>query len=120
MVDVILYTQYCSKMCQMVAARDHMLVCTDYKLELAKPDFKPSWVIELRQPDFFNEEHPANPFNVEHTLPWGGVPAYDILQLERNEGLDWDRDLNLLFAGMSQLLTVVLAEPRGETRKTKC
>lgn len=30
---------------------------------------------------------------------WGNVPAIDVLQLENNEGLSYDKDLRLLFAG---------------------
>lgn len=30
---------------------------------------------------------------------WGNVPAIDVLQLESNEGVDYGKQLNLLFAG---------------------
>ena len=30
---------------------------------------------------------------------WGNIPAYDILNLQENEGAAYDRDLNLCFAG---------------------
>ena len=30
---------------------------------------------------------------------WGNVPGYDVLQLEKNEGRDYDKDLSLCFGG---------------------
>lgn len=31
---------------------------------------------------------------------WGNMPALDILQLEKNEGADHEKELAVLFAGM--------------------
>jgi hypothetical protein len=31
---------------------------------------------------------------------WGNIPAYDVLQLELNEGKSYARDLRILFAGV--------------------
>lgn len=31
---------------------------------------------------------------------WGNTPAFDVLNLESNEGVDYNEQLNLLFAGM--------------------
>jgi hypothetical protein len=31
---------------------------------------------------------------------WGNIPAYDVLQLESNEGKNYARDLRILFAGV--------------------
>ena len=30
---------------------------------------------------------------------WGNVPAFDVLNLPKNEGADFDRDLDVCFAG---------------------
>lgn len=32
---------------------------------------------------------------------WGNMPAIDVVQLDANEGGEYDGDLHLLFAGMS-------------------
>lgn len=39
-----------------------------------------------------------NPFGGAKYL-WGNTPAIDVVNLERNEGLDFKDDLYLLFAG---------------------
>jgi hypothetical protein len=30
---------------------------------------------------------------------WGNTPSFDLLNLKNNEGLEYDKDMNLLFAG---------------------
>lgn len=32
---------------------------------------------------------------------WGNMPAFDVLKLGANEGIEYTADLRLLFAGMS-------------------
>lgn len=120
MVDILLYEQYCSTLCRRVAADDHHMTCRpDTTADIDTDELEPEWAKEDRDPDFLEDDPMTSPPYLR-TIPWGGLPAYDILQLERNEGLDWDQDLNLLFTGMSQQFTVVLAEPRGDAQKTKC
>lgn len=34
---------------------------------------------------------------------WGNTPAFDILQLETHEGVDYGGPINLLYAGMRAL-----------------
>lgn len=36
----------------------------------------------------------------DHYL-WGNVPAIDVLKLKENEGEDFEKEMNLLFAGES-------------------
>lgn len=33
---------------------------------------------------------------------WGNTPAIDVLRLDKNEGVDYDKELNVLFAGKSE------------------
>jgi hypothetical protein len=45
-----------------------------------------------------------NPFSAASAKKkylWGNVPAYEVLQLSSNEGADYNKDLRILFAGMS-------------------
>lgn len=62
----------------------------------------PRWEMEGREPTFIRDD-------VSHTLfggtkyLWGNVPAIDVLQLEKNEGFSYDKDLRLLFAGKLSL-----------------
>lgn len=42
---------------------------------------------------------PMQLFNDRKKYIWGNIPAYDVLQLERNEGEGYRGALDLLFAG---------------------
>lgn len=68
-----------------------------------KAAWRPSWVIEAREPAFIGvgEEGPFVDM-VSHGRQkylWGNVPAFDLLNLQQNEGVDFAKDLRLLFAG---------------------
>jgi hypothetical protein len=40
---------------------------------------------------------------------WGNVPAFDVLQLEKNEGADYSGPLRILFAGISLAAQTLVA-----------
>ena len=93
--------QYCSRNCQ----QDHWSVHkSDCKSPLMKETWKPSWVVEARQPAFIgsDEEGPSFVGSISYGKQkylWGNVPAVDLLNLQQNEGVDYAEDLRLLFAG---------------------
>jgi hypothetical protein len=33
---------------------------------------------------------------------WGNTPSFDLLKLKDNEGLEYDKDMNILFAGKNE------------------
>lgn len=83
-----------------------------------KATWKPSWAAEARKPVFIgDDDDKARPFDaVSHGRQkylWGNVPALDVLNLQQNEGVDFNGDLRLLFAGtycnfmFHQLLTPI-------------
>jgi len=64
-----------------------------------KDTWKPSWAIRVRKPTFIGGP-PFLPFGSKNKYLWGNMPAIDVLLLEANEGTQYERDLQLLFAGM--------------------
>ena len=96
----LIVVQYCSKDCQ----QDHWSVHkSDCRSPLMKDTWRPSWVVEARQPAFITSEM-EGPLvgSISHGRQkylWGNVPAIDLLNLQRNEGVDYAEDLRLLFAG---------------------
>lgn len=96
----LIVVQYCSKDCQ----QDHWSVHkSDCKSPLMKDTWRPSWVVEARQPAFITSEK-EGPLvgwtsHGRQKYLWGNVPAIDLLNLQRNEGVDYAEDLRLLFAG---------------------
>jgi len=70
-----------------------------------KDNWVPAWVIEKRTPGFLvppgsNQSSEGNTSGTNKYL-WGNMPAIDILNLHANEGMGYEQDLTLLFAGMS-------------------
>lgn len=57
----------------------------------------PRWVLENRAPTFTGNGS-REPFGGARFI-WGTIPARDFVRLEINEGLEYDKDLHLLFAG---------------------
>ena len=92
--------QYCSKDCQ----QDHWSVHkSDCKSPLMKDTWRPCWAVEARQPSFItNKKEGPLIDSISHGRKkylWGNVQAIDLLNLQRNEGVDYAEDLRLLFAG---------------------
>jgi hypothetical protein len=69
----------------------------DCKCPLAKPTWKPDWVLENRTPAFVGPGIGVQ-FGGKKYL-WGNIPAFDVLQLGSNEGENYKGPLRLLFAG---------------------
>ena len=94
-----LIVQYCGKSCQQTHWSTHKGDC---KSPLMKPTWRPSWVVEARRPAFINAVGNSFVDQLAHGRQkylWGNVPATDILNLQQNEGVDFTKDLRLLFAG---------------------
>lgn len=62
-----------------------------------KEDWVPKWSAEMRLPAFAAVRH-LMPFGGKKYL-YGNAPAFDCLKLEANEGLQYEQDIHLLFAG---------------------
>lgn len=68
-----------------------------------KAEWLPCWESERRMPAFANPQLASrqhNPFGAGKYL-WGNVPAIDVLNMAQNEGIDYTRDIAILFAGRS-------------------
>ncbi|ROW01851.1 hypothetical protein VMCG_05583 [Cytospora schulzeri] len=95
---------YCSKECQVSHWPVHKKDC---KSELLKSSWRPSWERERRSPAFLgNNLPPFMPFGRSKFL-WGNVPALDIINLPANEGVAYDKPMNLLFAASGDLRNVL-------------
>lgn len=109
LVDVTI-GQYCSKDCQQTHWSVHKGDC---KSPLMKATWRPSWIVEARQPAFISGGEDGATFDmVSHGRQkylWGNVPAFDLLDLQQNEGVDFAGDLRLLFAGGYSFLMLYLS-----------
>lgn len=91
--------QYCGTACQKVHWSEHKKAC---KSDLSKDNWRPQWDIDGRGPAWASGSAATNWHNTfgNNKYLWGNVPAVDVVQLKRNEGVDHGSDLSLLFAGM--------------------
>ncbi|KAF1812296.1 hypothetical protein P152DRAFT_487845 [Eremomyces bilateralis CBS 781.70] len=95
---------YCNQSCQRSHWSDHKKDC---KSPMMKPTWTPSWHIENRTPTFINNNaQPYTSFGGGKYL-WGNVPAIDVLALKNNEGLEYGKDLSLLFAASGDIRNVL-------------
>ncbi|KAL6789236.1 hypothetical protein J3E68DRAFT_444094 [Trichoderma sp. SZMC 28012] len=107
---------YCGSDCQKSHWALHKLDC---KSPLGKETWRPRWALENRDPIFIaNKNSWAQTFSGNKCL-WGNVPAIDVLQLESNEGVDYAKHLNLLFAASGDLRNVVKTIAQVPTSYTK-
>ncbi|ROT36821.1 hypothetical protein SODALDRAFT_298432 [Sodiomyces alkalinus F11] len=91
---------YCGPTCQRSHWASHKADC---KSNLRKETWQPNWALENRRPAFVG---PGQQFGGKKYL-WGNMPAFDVLNLESNEGVDYDGQLNLLFAASGDLRNLV-------------
>uniref|UniRef100_A0A8H7TNG3 MYND-type domain-containing protein n=1 Tax=Bionectria ochroleuca TaxID=29856 RepID=A0A8H7TNG3_BIOOC len=99
---------YCGSECQ----KEHWAIHKkDCKCAVMSETWKPAWTIEDRTPDFVQEVAKSFEFGGSKHF-WGNTPAIDVLRLDKNEGVDYDKKLNLLFAGKSEKALLRLHDSR--------
>ncbi|KAI1118712.1 hypothetical protein F5Y14DRAFT_461550 [Nemania sp. NC0429] len=99
-----LMVAYCSKPCQKAHWEAHRKDC---KSPFMNHSWEPRWVTENRTP-YFIDGPPHTPFGTPKYL-WGNVPAVDVVQLGRNEGVDFQGPLRLLFAASGDMRNAVFS-----------
>ncbi|KAI1632810.1 hypothetical protein F4809DRAFT_655868 [Biscogniauxia mediterranea] len=72
-----------------------------------KPKWVPQWEVEQRKPNFDYDNYHESGRNLERKSLWSLPPAIDILKLESNEGVNHEKDLDLLFTCDIDLNNVV-------------
>ena len=88
------FLQYCGADCQKTHWALHKIDCKSF---LGKETWQPDWALEHRTPAFVRGGIGVH-FGTKK-FPWGNIPALDVLQLDSNEGSDYEGELHLLFAG---------------------
>ena len=77
-------------------------------MPLNKATWKPRWQLQKRAPDFLPWLGNLLPSPIYEENQggrkrfWANLPAFDILQLHRNEGGTHAEDLKIMFAGTCQ------------------
>ncbi|KAI0849407.1 hypothetical protein F5Y00DRAFT_269392 [Daldinia vernicosa] len=97
-----LLVPYCSKDCQAAHWPIHRKDCRSMN------SWQPSWVKEGRIPTFLSSIPKHVPYG-PNKYPWGNVPAFDVIQLKHNEGVDFQNPLNLLFPASGDMRNVILS-----------
>ena len=90
---------YCSNPCSKAHWRTHKKDCENVT---RGEKWQPRWVSERRTPIFFLPNalnHLDLPVGESERNIWGAIPAFDILQINENEGKFFQGDLRLCFAG---------------------
>ena len=76
--------QYCSGRCQRQHWPKHRVDCEH---PFVDPKWQPNWVVEGRAPLFYRPKSRTVSPAQEIPRLWGRFPAYDCIQMGRNEGL---------------------------------
>ncbi|KAI1655761.1 hypothetical protein F4813DRAFT_153019 [Daldinia decipiens] len=97
---------YCSRYCQVKHWSEHKKKC---KSPLSKTTWLPAWDRLRRDPAWSRGEAATNLYNTfgPTKYSWGNTPAMDVLQLPRNEGSAYDKDVEILFAASGDVRNVV-------------
>ncbi|XXH02766.1 hypothetical protein Hte_009151 [Hypoxylon texense] len=97
---------YCDRQCQARHWSEHKKSC---KSPLMDSNWRPAWDQEARSPAWAFMGSTADPHHTfgRNKYLWGNSPAMDLLQLRRNEGTDYDKDIAMLFAASGDLRNVV-------------
>ncbi|KAL4969948.1 uncharacterized protein BDV14DRAFT_195486 [Aspergillus stella-maris] len=96
-----LLVPYCGTACQKADWPQHKKYC---RSPMNQQTWKPRWVREVRIPTFVTGSSVTLP---KTKSLWGDTPAIDVLQLGRNEGRGYTKDLRLVFAASGDLRNVV-------------
>ncbi|KAI2467246.1 hypothetical protein F4781DRAFT_444529 [Annulohypoxylon bovei var. microspora] len=97
--------KYCGKHCQKTHWKTHISDCRNNPL--LKATWRPAWETENRVPAFMGGPR-LRVFNFKKKYPWGNMPAFDLLNLASNEGINYKRDLNLLYAASGDIRNCVM------------
>ncbi|KAI1388290.1 uncharacterized protein F4822DRAFT_240795 [Hypoxylon trugodes] len=96
------HAKYCGRDCQVKHWSEHKKAC---KSPMRKESWLPAWDRDRRDPAWAQGAAATNihnPFGMNRHL-WGNTPAMDVLNLPRNEGSDYDKDISILFAASGDL-----------------
>ncbi|KAI0974668.1 hypothetical protein F4678DRAFT_485689 [Xylaria arbuscula] len=105
-----LMVAYCGKRCQTAHWPTHRKDCQS---PIMKGTWTPRWAAENRMPTFMGHGVPDQAkFGVVKYL-WGNVPAFDVIQLGQNEGIDFQEAMNLLFADLRNVVLSVANLPQN-------
>ncbi|KAI5866987.1 hypothetical protein GGS23DRAFT_299667 [Durotheca rogersii] len=98
---------YCGPACQKSHWKRHRAECRDNPL--LKANWRPQWEAQKDYvPRFIGGEH-VQPFNHRMKFLWGNMPAFDLLKLASNEGVEYNKKLDLLFAASGDIRNVALS-----------
>ncbi|EGP86268.1 uncharacterized protein MYCGRDRAFT_86714 [Zymoseptoria tritici IPO323] len=98
---------FCDRECQVASWPNHKKHC---KSPLIKPSWLPAWTSQNRRPRFMSEAPQAVQTEQREKGKshfFGNTIAQDVIKLATNEGEDYDKDLNILFAASGDLRHVV-------------
>ncbi|KAI0111207.1 hypothetical protein GGR51DRAFT_569241 [Nemania sp. FL0031] len=101
---------YCSKSCQKAHWGTHRKDC---KSPFMKQTWEPRWMVQNRTPAFVGGPQQGwfgtqQYFGTPKYL-WGNVPAIDIVQLRRNEGVDFEGPISMLFAASGDIRNAIFS-----------
>ncbi|EJT69198.1 hypothetical protein GGTG_13307 [Gaeumannomyces tritici R3-111a-1] len=97
---------YCCIKCKEKNAEKHKKDCES---DLLKADWKPVWIRQHRMPTFLSDEGPKMEYFGTFKYLWGNIPAVDIVKLRENEGVRFERNLDLLLPASGDLRNVIMS-----------
>ncbi|KAL7628839.1 hypothetical protein AAE478_000354 [Parahypoxylon ruwenzoriense] len=95
---------YCGTTCQKAHWKKHRSDCRDNPL--LKQNWRPQWETQARVPAFIGGPR-LHTFNDQKKYLWGNMPAFDLLNLTSNEGTNYNKKLDLLFAASGDIRNVI-------------